>query len=186
MWCTYSFSWSRIHERTISLRILGISLRVLRLEVSVYNVYKPVSNPFCSGNSKEKTFLPITSKDSASKAAPSNSWQPLKQWRHLRLHNLFGFSGLFSVLLPVTSYLVFPTYLYCIIQDWFNADFIVHIDIHVLRNRKTLFPCTVFYCSYCARKCTLLMLKYCINIEDKLFSLYGICVAGLHSNKIAS
>ncbi len=30
---------SRIHERTISLRFLGIILRVLRLEVFVYNVY---------------------------------------------------------------------------------------------------------------------------------------------------
>ncbi len=29
-------SKSRIHERTISLRFLGIILRVLRLEVSVY------------------------------------------------------------------------------------------------------------------------------------------------------
>jgi hypothetical protein len=31
-------SWSRIHEHTISLRFLGIILRVRRLEVSVYNV----------------------------------------------------------------------------------------------------------------------------------------------------
>ncbi len=30
---------NRIHESTISLRFLGIILRVLRLEVSVYNVY---------------------------------------------------------------------------------------------------------------------------------------------------
>jgi hypothetical protein len=30
---------SRIHERAISLRFLGIILRVLRLEVSVFNVY---------------------------------------------------------------------------------------------------------------------------------------------------
>ncbi len=30
---------SRIHERTISLRFVGIILGVLRLEVSVYNVY---------------------------------------------------------------------------------------------------------------------------------------------------
>ncbi len=30
---------SRIHERTISSRFLGTILRVLRLEVSVYNVY---------------------------------------------------------------------------------------------------------------------------------------------------
>jgi hypothetical protein len=30
---------SRIHERTTSLRFLGIILRVLKLEVSVYNVY---------------------------------------------------------------------------------------------------------------------------------------------------
>ncbi len=35
----------RIHERTISLRFLGIFLRVLRLEVSVY-----ITNQFfCSG-----------------------------------------------------------------------------------------------------------------------------------------
>jgi hypothetical protein len=38
-------SRSRIHERTVSLRCLGIILRVLKLEVSVYNGhnYKPVS-----------------------------------------------------------------------------------------------------------------------------------------------
>jgi hypothetical protein len=30
---------SRIHDRTISLRFLAIILKVLRLEVSVYNVY---------------------------------------------------------------------------------------------------------------------------------------------------
>ncbi len=29
----------RVHERTISLRFLGIILRVLRLEVSAYSVY---------------------------------------------------------------------------------------------------------------------------------------------------
>ncbi len=34
-----SVSWSRIHEHIILLRFLGITLRVLRLEVSVYNVY---------------------------------------------------------------------------------------------------------------------------------------------------
>jgi hypothetical protein len=31
-----------VHERTISLRFLGLILSVLKLEVSVYNVYKPV------------------------------------------------------------------------------------------------------------------------------------------------
>ncbi len=58
-------------------------MRVLRLEVSVYNVYyKPVSNHFCARgwegvnplvemtvSSKEKTlkpFVPITTKNSAS------------------------------------------------------------------------------------------------------------------------
>ncbi len=35
---------SRIHESKISLRFLGIILRVLRVEVSVYNVY--VTNQF--------------------------------------------------------------------------------------------------------------------------------------------
>ncbi len=36
--------WSRIHERTILLRFLGIILEVLRLEVSVYSVY--ITNQF--------------------------------------------------------------------------------------------------------------------------------------------
>ncbi len=51
-------SRSRIHEHTISLRFLGIILRVLRLEVSVYNVY--ITNQFPT------TIVPITSKNSAS------------------------------------------------------------------------------------------------------------------------
>ncbi len=41
---------SRIHERTISLMFLGIILRVLRLEVSLYNVYIQTSfKPFLLG-----------------------------------------------------------------------------------------------------------------------------------------
>jgi hypothetical protein len=73
----------RIHKRTTSLRFLGIILSVLRLEVSVYNVYikKKFSNHFCSkeGGVKRwlwiarrtiltihKTFVPISSKNSAS------------------------------------------------------------------------------------------------------------------------
>jgi hypothetical protein len=39
-----SCSWSKIHERSISLRLLGINLRVLRLQFSVYNVY--ITNQF--------------------------------------------------------------------------------------------------------------------------------------------
>jgi hypothetical protein len=35
----FSLNRSRIHERTIALRFSGRILRVLRLEVSVYNVY---------------------------------------------------------------------------------------------------------------------------------------------------
>ncbi len=42
--CRFPQSWSRIHERTISLRFLGIILRVLRLEVSICNVY--ITNQF--------------------------------------------------------------------------------------------------------------------------------------------
>jgi hypothetical protein len=38
------WSRSRIHKRTISLRFLGIILRVLRFEVSVCNVY--ITNQF--------------------------------------------------------------------------------------------------------------------------------------------
>ncbi len=52
-------SRSRIHERAISLRFLGIILRVISLEisVSVYNFYitKPVSNLFCSNPSVDVT-----------------------------------------------------------------------------------------------------------------------------------
>ncbi len=71
---------AQIHERTISLRFLGIILRVLILEVSLYKVY--ITNQFqtiCSGaggnplvevtvNSKEENSLdvcPNTSKNSA-------------------------------------------------------------------------------------------------------------------------
>jgi hypothetical protein len=39
-------SWSRIHERTISLRFLGIIFRILRLEVSVYNAVVYITNQF--------------------------------------------------------------------------------------------------------------------------------------------
>jgi hypothetical protein len=43
---------SRIHERTISLRFLSIILRVLRLEVSIYNALLQTNqfqNPFARG-----------------------------------------------------------------------------------------------------------------------------------------
>ncbi len=62
---------SRIYESTISLRFLAISLIVLRLEISVYNVY--ITNPFqpifvflFKVNSKDETLQIITSKNSAS------------------------------------------------------------------------------------------------------------------------
>ncbi len=42
--CTCYASRNRIHERTISLRSLGIIFRVLRLEVFIYNVY--ITNQF--------------------------------------------------------------------------------------------------------------------------------------------
>ncbi len=46
---TYIVSRSQIHKRTISLRFLGIILRVLGLEVSGTMLhYKPVSSHFCS------------------------------------------------------------------------------------------------------------------------------------------
>ncbi len=40
-------NWSWIHERTISLSVLGIILRVLRIRIQCLH-YKPVSNHFCS------------------------------------------------------------------------------------------------------------------------------------------
>ncbi len=81
---TSSETRSRIHERTISLRFLGIILRVLSLEVFVYNVYntnqfQPTLLGGWGGEGKSvsrcvyiarkkilKTFVPIMSKNSAS------------------------------------------------------------------------------------------------------------------------
>jgi hypothetical protein len=47
---------SRIHERTISLRFLGIILRILRFEVSVYNVYiaNQLQYTFAQGGRRSK------------------------------------------------------------------------------------------------------------------------------------
>ncbi len=42
----YEFPRSRIHERTVTSKFLGIILRVLRLEVSAYRVY--ITNQFQS------------------------------------------------------------------------------------------------------------------------------------------
>ncbi len=51
---------SRIHERTISLRFLGIL--ILRLEVSVHNVYitNQFQNHFCSRGAGVKPFVKVT------------------------------------------------------------------------------------------------------------------------------
>ncbi len=74
---------NRIHERTISLRLLDIILRVLRLEVFLYNVYiaNQFKTTFAQGGGIKirlnrclwiarrktlKTFVPITSKNSVS------------------------------------------------------------------------------------------------------------------------
>jgi hypothetical protein len=45
---------SRIHEHAISLRFLGKILKVLRLEIFVYNVYttKQFQTPFAQGGGK--------------------------------------------------------------------------------------------------------------------------------------
>jgi hypothetical protein len=45
-----AYNKCRNHERTISLRFLGIILRVIRLENSVFNVY--ITNHFCSRGEK--------------------------------------------------------------------------------------------------------------------------------------
>jgi hypothetical protein len=83
MWYNVVRYQNRIHEHTILLRFLCIILRILRLEVSKFNVYKPVQPTLSQGgggeglnkplvkvtvNSKEKTLeicLPITCKNSA-------------------------------------------------------------------------------------------------------------------------
>jgi hypothetical protein len=51
----WNTSRSRIHERTISMRFLGIILRVLRLDVSVDNVYikNQFKSNFCSREREE-------------------------------------------------------------------------------------------------------------------------------------
>ncbi len=85
---------SQIHERAISLRFLGILLRILKLEVSVYNVYitNQLQTTFAQGGwgvksvstvelivQGEKHFVPITSKNSAS----------VQYWRSRWLHTLY-------------------------------------------------------------------------------------------------
>ncbi len=69
--------WSRIHERTILLRFVGMILWVLRFEVSVYSVYitDQFQTTFFSGGggggslkpgiARGNTFGQITSKKSA-------------------------------------------------------------------------------------------------------------------------
>ncbi len=54
-------NWRRIHERTISLWFLGIILRVLRLEISVYIVYvtNKVSNHTTSEECERKFCPPL-------------------------------------------------------------------------------------------------------------------------------
>jgi hypothetical protein len=56
---------SRIHEHTISLRFLGIILRVLRLEVSVYNVYSTnqFQITFAKGEGKVQSAVHVNSKE---------------------------------------------------------------------------------------------------------------------------
>ncbi len=56
-------SWSRIHERTSSLRCLCIILRVLILEVSVYNVYCTLTTLLfrCQRRDRKSNFRPIWS-----------------------------------------------------------------------------------------------------------------------------
>ncbi len=49
--------WSRIHERTISLRFLGIILRPLRFEVSLYNVY--IKNQYQTTSSRRNPLLEV-------------------------------------------------------------------------------------------------------------------------------
>jgi hypothetical protein len=56
-------TYSRIHEHTISLRFLDVILRVLRLEVSTYNLY--ISNQFQTtfargGGGGLKTVVEVT------------------------------------------------------------------------------------------------------------------------------
>jgi hypothetical protein len=53
-----AFYRSRIHKRTISLRFLGMILKVLRLQVSVYNVYitKQFHTTFAQGVGGVKSF----------------------------------------------------------------------------------------------------------------------------------
>ncbi len=75
--------WSRIHERTISLRFLGIILRVLRLEV--LHGFLSGCPPF---SFTLKTFVWISSKNSASDVPPKiwrNNWPTLRiEWAHSR------------------------------------------------------------------------------------------------------
>ncbi len=75
-WCM--LYWSRIHERAVSLRFLGIILRFFRLEVCIYslNIAEQFQTTFAQGRRGSKickkrrktlkTFVPIMPKNLAS------------------------------------------------------------------------------------------------------------------------
>jgi hypothetical protein len=75
---------SRIHERTISLRFLGIILRVLRLEVSIYNVYiiNQVQSPFAREGGGPLVEVTVNSKEENSKVFCPNYFREFGLWCH--------------------------------------------------------------------------------------------------------
>ncbi len=73
MYTRRNWPWSRIHERTISLRFLGIILIVLRLEVSVYNVYttNQFQTTFVQGGGDPLVEVTVNSEENSEDFCPN-------------------------------------------------------------------------------------------------------------------
>jgi hypothetical protein len=74
-------SWSQIHEHKILLKFLGIILRVLRLEVSVYNVYitNQFQTTFAQGEGRVK-IVTVNSRSKTLKTFCPNDVQEFGLW----------------------------------------------------------------------------------------------------------
>ncbi len=81
------FHRSQIHERTTSLRILGIIFRVLRLEVSVYdvNITNQIQTTFVPGGGGIKSVVEVivNSKKENSQDFCPNYVQEFGLWNHI-------------------------------------------------------------------------------------------------------
>ncbi len=96
-------SWSRIHERTSSLMFLGIFLRVLKLEVSVYNVYCTLTTLMfrCQRRDRKSNSRPIWSLCARQYLDNFVIW--LEKERKISVRNIYWSSSAISCIIVETN-----------------------------------------------------------------------------------